>query len=132
MRKIVTHQYRLLNAQLLPLLAAREILLVRAEELTAKQRRWVTKTFSREIFPVLTPIAVDPAHPFPTVANKGLHFIVELCLTQGGVASRVVIVKVSRGLPRLIEMHAGEAAHQRAYILLSTLIECEMGRLFPG
>jgi len=131
-RNIVERQYRLLDSPLLPLLAQRGIPLLRAAALNARQRRWVKATFAREIEPVLTPIAIDPAHPFPSVANKGLHFIVELRAERGSTARGVAIVKVPRSLPRLLEMTCNKAMPQRAYILLSTLIECEMSRLFAG
>ena len=135
-RLLVARQYRLLEQQILPRLRDAGIDLVAGRELTPAQRRWVKATFAREIAPVLTPIGLDPAHPFPAVANKGLHFIVELRTRRGAGKTSVAIVKVPRTLPRLFEIgspgdRAGKSG-RRSFILLSTLIETELASLFPG
>lgn len=131
-RVLVERKYRLLNAQILPTLREAGIDLVSGAELTPVQRRWVKATFLREIAPVLTPIGLDPAHPFPAVANKGLHFIVELRSKRGAGKTSIAIVKVPRSLPRLFEIRDKAAATHRSFILLSTLIETELASLFPG
>jgi len=131
-RLLVARQYRLLDQQILPTLRDAGIDLVGGPELTPAQRRWVKATFAREIAPVLTPIGLDPAHPFPAVANKGLHFIVELRTRRGAGKTSVAIVKVPRTLPRLFEIGSAGASGRRSFILLSTLIETELASLFPG
>ena len=135
-RLLVARQYRLLDQQILPTLRDAGIDLVGGRELTPAQRHWVKATFAREIAPVLTPIGLDPAHPFPAVANKGLHFIVELRTRRGAVKTSVAIVKVPRTLPRLFEIGGasdrGGKPGRRSFILLSTLIETELASLFPG
>lgn len=135
-RLLVARQYRLLDQQILPTLRDAGIDLVGGRELTPAQRRWVKATFAREIAPVLTPIGLDPAHPFPAVANKGLHFIVELRTRRGAGKTSVAIVKVPRTLPRLFEIGGasdrGGKPGRRSFILLSTLIETELASLFPG
>lgn len=131
-RVLVERKYRLLNAQILPTLREAGIDLVSGAELTPVQRRWVKATFLREIAPVLTPIGLDPAHPFPAVANKGLHFIVELRSKRGAGKTSIAIVKVPRSLPRLFEIRDKAATTHRSFILLSTLIETELASLFPG
>lgn len=131
-RALVERKYRLLNTQILPTLREAGIDLVSGAELTPAQRRWVRATFLREIAPVLTPIGLDPAHPFPAVANKGLHFIVELRSRRGTGKTSIAIVKVPRSLPRLFEIKDKVAAKHRSFILLSTLIETELASLFPG
>lgn len=135
-RILVDRKYTLLNTELLPALRNSGIDLVSGAELTPAQRRWAKTVFAREIAPVLTPIGLDPAHPFPAVANKGLHFIVELQSRRGTGKSSVAIVKVPRSLPRLFEMDRGAAlpggGQRRSFILLSTLIETELRSLFPG
>ena len=131
-RALVERKYRLLNTQILPTLRDAGIDLVSGAELTPAQRRWVKATFLREIAPVLTPIGLDPAHPFPAVANKGLHFIVELRSKRGVGKTSIAIVKVPRSLPRLFEIRDKVAAKHRSFILLSTLIETELASLFPG
>ena len=135
-RLLVARQYRLLDQQILPTLRDAGIDLVGGRELTPAQRHWVKATFAREIAPVLTPIGLDPAHPFPAVANKGLHFIVELRTRRGAGKTSVAIVKVPRTLPRLFEIGGasdrGGKPGRRSFILLSTLIETELASLFPG
>ena len=131
-RALVARKYELLNTQILPTLRKVGIHLVSGADLTPAQRRWVKATFAREIAPVLTPIGLDPAHPFPAVANKGLHFIAELKSKRGGGKSSIAIVKVPRSLPRLFEIQHNTGDGQHSFILLSTLIETELATLFPG
>ncbi len=131
-RALVERKYRLLNTQILPTLRESGIDLVSGVELTIAQRRWVKATFAREIAPVLTPIGLDPAHPFPAVANKGLHFIVALRSKRSADKTSIAIVKVPRSLPRLFEIKDKVPGKLRSFILLSTLIETELASLFPG
>ena len=131
-RALVVRKYQLLNTQILPSLRGAGIDLVSGADLTPEQRRWSHATFAREIAPVLTPIGLDPAHPFPAVANKGLHFIVELKSRRSVGKTSITIVKVPRSLPRLFEIKSKAPNGHRSFVLLSTLIETELGRLFPG
>ncbi len=131
-RALVARKYQLLNTQILPSLREAGVDLVRGADLTPEQRRWTQATFAREIAPVLTPIGLDPAHPFPSVANKGLHFIVELKSRRSVGKTSIAIVKVPRSLPRLFEITGKTSGGRRSFVLLSTLIETELGRLFPG
>ena len=131
-RALVARKYQLLNTKILPSLREAGIDLVSGSDLTPEQRRWTHATFAREIAPVLTPIGLDPAHPFPSVANKGLHFIVELKSKRSVGKTSIAIVKVPRSLPRLFEIKGKTANARRSFVLLSTLIETELGRLFPG
>ena len=75
---LVAAMYRTLNGQILPALTASGVRMLRSAERNAAQRAWVADYFQREIRPLLTPIGLDPAHPFPQVVNKSLNFIVEL------------------------------------------------------
>jgi polyphosphate kinase len=131
-RALVERKYRLLNTQILPTLRDAGIDLVSGTELTVAQRRWAKATFVREIAPVLTPIGLDPAHPFPSVANKGLHFIVELRSKRSVGKTSIAIVKVPRSLPRVFEIRDKIPGAHRSFILLTTLIETELASLFPG
>jgi polyphosphate kinase len=127
---LIEKQYRVLDEKVLPELESHGISLIRDAELTPAQRRWVAATFAREVAPVLTPIGLDSAHPFPTVANKGLHYIVELAVGRKNAARAVAIVKVPRSLPRVLELpRSGE---MRNFVLLSTVIQSQLPRLFPG
>ncbi len=131
-RALVARKYQLLNTQILPSLREAGIDLVSGADLTPEQRRWTHATFAREIAPVLTPIGLDPAHPFPSVANKGLHFIVELKSKRSVGKTSIAIVKVPRSLPRLFEIKGKTSNARRSFVLLSTVIETELVRLFPG
>lgn len=128
--RLIEKQYRVLDEKVLPELAAHNIVLVRDAQLTAAQRRWIAATFRREVKPVLTPIGLDSAHPFPTVANKGLHYIVELATGTKSVKRSVAIVKVPRTLPRVLELP--RAGVKRFFVLLSTVIQSHLKSLFPG
>ena len=77
-RALIDAQYALLNRDLLPALERAGVRLVRRTEFNAAERRWAAQFFQREVRPLLTPIGLDPAHPFPQVVNKSLNFIVEL------------------------------------------------------
>ena len=131
-RALVARKYQLLNTQILPSLCEAGVDLVQGADLTPEQRRWTEATFAREIAPVLTPIGLDPAHPFPTVANKGLHFIVELKSKRSVGKTSIAIVKVPRSLPRLFEIKRKTPHGKRSFVLLSTVIELQLARLFPG
>ncbi|HWA36529.1 MAG TPA: RNA degradosome polyphosphate kinase, partial [Burkholderiales bacterium] len=76
--ELVAEQYNLLNKVVLPALAGEGIVFPKREEWTPAQKQWIRDYFFRELLPVLTPIGLDPAHPFPRVFNKSLNFAVEL------------------------------------------------------
>ncbi|GAD24845.1 polyphosphate kinase [Acidovorax sp. MR-S7] len=128
--ELVARQYALYNDSLVPAFAARGIRIVSHGERTAAQRRWVREYFRREVRPLLIPVGLDPAHPFPQVANKSLNFIVRL---RGGDAfgreNEIAIVKVPRVLPRLMRLPAPAG---RQFVSLSSIIRTHLADLFPG
>lgn len=131
--RIVEEQYRVLNEVLLPLLEKENIRFVRRTEWTPQQEAWARQYFEKELSPVLSPLALDPAHPFPRILNKGLNFVVSLkgrdaFGRQGGIA----IVPAPRALPRLIHMPRECANGPHDYAFLSSLIHTHVGELFPG
>src|SRR5919201_111676 len=130
---LVAEQYKLLNEVVLPSLAREGIVFPRREEWTAPQRQWIRDYYFRELLPVLTPIGVDPAHPFPRVLNKSLNFAVEL---QGkdafGGSSRAAIVQAPRALPRLIRLPQSQAGAEYAFVFLSSILHAHVGELFTG
>ena len=75
---LVKEKYALLNDEILPKLAEEGIVFLRRSAWTVEQREWIKDYFFREVMPVLTPIGLDPSHPFPRVLNKSLNFAVEL------------------------------------------------------
>ncbi len=131
---LVAEQYLLLNQTVLPALAAQGIVFPKREEWSAAQRQWIRDYFFRELLPVLTPIGLDPVHPFPRVFNKSLNFAVELAGPDAfGRSSGAAIVQAPRALPRVIELPqplAGEAQH--AFVFLSSILHAHMGELFSG
>ena len=144
-RRLTEDQYRCYNDGVVPALAAAGLDLSTVEDLDEKGRAWAADYFAREVFPVLTPLAVDPAHPFPQLANKSLNLIVELRVADrpGQIDGmlrdeqhqefRMGVVQVPRILPRLIEVPAAFAPPaRRVYLFLSSLISAYIGNLFPG
>lgn len=132
-QRIVGQQYALYNDALVPAFAAQGIRIVSHGERSGAQRRWVQQYFRREVRPLLIPVGLDPAHPFPQVANKSLNFIVRLRGHDAfGRENEVAIVKVPRALPRLIRMPAAVAGGQVAFVSLSSVIRAHLHELFPG
>jgi polyphosphate kinase len=129
---LVARQYQTLNEQLLPAMAAVGIRLLRHADRDAAQRAWVTDYFRREVKPLLTPIGLDPAHPFPQVVNKSLTFIVELSGRDAfGRETSIAIVKAPRLLPRVIALPL-EVAPPNTFVLLSSIIHVHFNELFAG
>jgi polyphosphate kinase len=130
---LVAEQYRLLNEVLLPQLAAAGIRFPRRTDWTAAQRQWIRDYFFREVLPVLTPIGLDPAHPFPRVFNKSLNFAVEL---QGkdafGRTSGAAIVQAPRVLPRIIRLPQDISDGEYAFVFLSSVLHAHVEELFAG
>ena len=132
-RSLIAEQYRLLNQEIVPALSAAGIRLLRHVERTRAQRAWVTDYFRREVKPLLTPIGLDPAHPFPQVVNKSLNFVVELSGVDAfGRETSVAIVKAPRLLPRVIELPKEVAGDDNTFVLLSSVIHAHLHELFAG
>lgn len=129
---LVERQYALYNDELVPALQAHDIRIVSHGQRTAAQRRWVQEYFRHEVRPLLIPVGLDPAHPFPQVANKSLNFIVRL---KGGDAfgreNEIAIVKIPRVLPRLIRMPASVAPKGAHCVSLSSVVRAHLQDLFP-
>jgi polyphosphate kinase len=126
-RALVTQQFDLLNDVLLPQLAANGIRFLRRGTWNDAQRAWVHDYFKREVLPVLTPIGLDPAHPFPRVFNKSLNLIVELEGRDAfGRGSRVAIVQAPRILPRAI------AEGEYSFVYLTSVLHAHVAALFAG
>src|SRR5882672_10868206 len=132
-RAIVAEKYRLLNAVVLPALALEGVVFPRREEWSAGQRQWIRDYFFRELLPVLTPIGLDPAHPFPRVFNKSLNFAVELEGRDAfGRSSRAAIVQAPRALPRVIRLPSEIAGAEYSFVFLSSILHAHVGELFSG
>jgi polyphosphate kinase len=130
---IVQKLYALLNDQVLPSLRAEGIYLHHASEWDERQRAWAHELFVRDMMPLLTPIGLDPAHPFPRVLNKSLNFIVPLSGEDAfGRKATVAVVQAPRALPRVVRMPPEIAGLPHGFILLTSLIRAFAAELFPG
>ena len=131
---LVKQQYEILNAEVLPQLRARGVHLVRHTDRNEAQRAWVKQYFEREVRPLLTPIGLDPAHPFPQVINKSLNFIVSLSGKDAfGRGTAIAIVKAPRVLPRVIRLpdHLSKGGGA-LFCLLSSVIHSHVEDMFTG
>lgn len=129
----VTRQYHALNHVLLPALAEEGVHFLKREDWTADQADWVKRYFRDQIYPVLTPIALDPAHPFPRLINKSLNFIVSLDGKDAfGRSTGLAIVPAPRSLPRLIRMPDDISDGGDCFVFLSSMIHAHVSDLFPG
>ncbi|MGN1055458.1 MAG: polyphosphate kinase 1 [Comamonas sp.] len=130
---LVARQYTLYNSALVPALAQAGIRIVTHTQRTAAQRKWVQQHFRRAVKPLLVPVALDPAHPFPQVANKSLNLVVRLRGDDAfGRANAVAIVKLPRALPRLMALPARLCGKQRLFVSLSSMVRAHIGELFDG
>jgi polyphosphate kinase len=130
---IVETQYTLLNDDILPSLATEGIRFIRRAQWTLQQQAWVKDYFFREMMPVLTPIGLDPSHPFPRVFNKSLNFAVELSGRDAfGRDSQRAIVQAPRVLPRVIKLPQEVTDGENDFIFLSSILHAHVGELFSG
>ncbi|SEM01794.1 polyphosphate kinase 1 [Halomonas caseinilytica] len=130
----VERQYRILNEHLIPALEQQGLRFRRRGDWSEAQREWVRDYFESEIMPVISPIGLDPSHPFPRLVNKSLNFIVELegkdaFGREGGMA----ILPAPRSLPRVIAL-PGELCEEgfTEYVFLSSMIHAHAEEVFPG
>jgi polyphosphate kinase len=133
LHQLVDKQYDLYNEKLMPAFEAQGIKIVSHGERNGAQKRWVKQYFEREVRPLLIPVSLDPAHPFPQVANKSLNFIVRLGGKDAfGRENEIAIVKVPRVLPRLIRMPTKVSGSRALFVSLSSVIRAHLAELFVG
>ncbi|WP_220812476.1 polyphosphate kinase 1 [Pseudomonas paralcaligenes] len=129
----VERQYALLNDVLLPALAKHQINFIRRRHWTTKLKTWVRRYFRDEIAPIITPIGLDPTHPFPLLVNKSLNFIVELeGVDAFGRDSGLAIIPAPRLLPRIIRVPEEVGGAGDNYVFLSSMIHAHADDLFHG
>lgn len=130
-RRMVELQYRCWREELRPALAENRIRILELGELEAKDKEYLQEYYEAEVRPVLTPLAIDPAHPFPQLLNKSLNLMVELEMPSSGSEEKhLAVVQVPRVIPRLVKLPRNDS--RRDYLLLSELIGHYMADLFPG
>jgi len=131
--ELVERQYQYWNDTLRPALEANGVRILTRDTWNAKQKRWLKKYFDDEILPVLSPLGLDPAHPFPRILNKSLNIVVVL---QGkdafGRAGNMAIVRAPRSLPRIIHLPPQVSAGPNDFVLLSAVLSNFVDDLFPG
>ena len=131
--QLVAQQYELFNQSLVPLLAKEGVRFLRRGQWNSAQRDWIKDYFFRELMPVLTPIGLDPAHPFPRILNKSLNFAVQLSGKDAfGRKSGIALVQAPRVLPRLIKLPRDIAGCEHGFVFLSSVIHAHVGELFAG
>jgi len=132
-RAALSEQYRILNEDLLPNLAAEKIRFIPRHEWNKQLKEWTRNYFDREVQPVVSPLGLDPAHPFPRLVNKSLNFILSLDGKDAfGRESGLAIVPAPRSLPRLIKLPQSIAPKGDSFIFLSSIIHAYVDELFPG
>ena len=131
--KAISEQYRILNEDILPALAQEDIRYLKRDELTPEQSAWMKQYFTEQVSPVLTPISIDPAHPFPRLVNKSLNFIATLEGKDAfGRDINLAIVPAPRSLPRVIRLPDELTGGKEHHVMLSAVFHEHIGELFPG
>ena len=126
---LIAHQYAIFNDELMPALKQAGVDIVAGYERTATQKKWVAKYFEDNVKPLLLPIALDRAHPFPLVAGKALHFIVELAPDKPNGPSSINIIRVPRILPRVMQLPNNDGTQQH-FVTLTSIIAAHLRDLF--
>jgi polyphosphate kinase len=130
---LVERQYALFNDVVMPALAGAGVVVINHAERTPAQRAWVRAYFEQEVRPLLSPIGLDPSHPFPQVMNKALNFIVQLDGKDAfGRPSAIAILKIPRVVPRVIPLPDDLSGGRAAFVLLSSVIRAHLADVFPG
>ena len=129
--RLVDEQYELLNEVLMPELSSNGVVFVSPENWTGAQAAWLADYFGREVEPVLSPLALDPARPFPKILNKSLNFAIVVEGEDGfGRNSGLAVVQAPRSLPRIIKLP--DELGSRNFVFLGTIVEAFVSRLFAG
>jgi polyphosphate kinase len=133
---LVAQQYHLFEHVLMPDLAKAGVELVSGHLRTPEQKRWVAKYFNSDVRPLLLPVALDPSHPFPQVANKSLNFIVQLenknFEADNSQKHVIAIVRVPRVLPRIVKLPANLSGNHQCFVSLTSIIRAHLKDLFEG
>jgi polyphosphate kinase len=130
---LIAEQYALLNDVILPALEQEGIAFLRRSLWTPAQAEWIRNFFFSDVMPVLTPIGLDPSHPFPRVLNKSLNFAIELDGTDAfGRNSGAAIVQAPRALPRVIQLPRELTGMDYGFVFLSSILHQHVGELFAG
>ncbi len=128
---MVGQQFRCWREELVPALAKNSIHFIHPGDLDRTDREWVEKYYNAQVRPVLTPLGIDPSHPFPQLLNKSLNIVVQLEIERSGVIQRrLAVVQVPRVLPRLVQLPRDD--DRRDYVFMGQVIGHYLADLFPG
>jgi polyphosphate kinase len=131
--RLVREQYRILEDDLIPLLEAEDIRFLQPRDWTGRQRDWLHRHFRRELLPVLSPLGLDPVHPFPRILTKSLNSAVELRGRDAfGREASMALVRAPRSLPRVIRIPRSYTRGPHDFVLLGAVLEAFTADLFPG
>ena len=128
---LVKQQYAIFNDVLMPALKAEGIDIVAGVARSAQQKKRILGYFNNNVKPLLLPIALDRAHPFPLVASKALHFIVELASEKSAGQTSVNIIRIPRALPRLLKLPKNGTPAEE-FVMLTSIIAAHLPSLFMG
>lgn len=130
---LVDEQYHVFNDVLCPQLEDQGIFFRRRSEWTTEQAAWLRQFYEDQLQPILSPMGLDPAHPFPRILNKSLNFIVALEGKDAfGRNSGYAVVQAPRALPRIIRLPSEVAHGDHEFVFLSSVIHAFVSELFPG
>ncbi|WP_020481235.1 polyphosphate kinase 1 [Methylomonas sp. MK1] len=132
--ELVAEQYRVLNEVLIPCLETENIRFLRRDRWSSAQKAWLEKYFNEELLPILTPVGLDSAHPFPRILNKSLNFIISLTGKDAfGRNSGRAILQAPRALPRIVQLPVSETdSGPYDFVFLSSIIHAFVNELFNG
>lgn len=130
---LIDDQYRILNEHLIPDMEEAGIRFLRRAVWDETTSEWIKQYFNQDVLPVLSPIGLDPAHPFPRIVNKSLNFIVSLDGKDAfGRNSGIAIVQAPRSLPRLIQIPEAISGGPHDFVFLSSIMHAFVEEIFPG
>ncbi|MDW3095872.1 MAG: polyphosphate kinase 1 [Gammaproteobacteria bacterium] len=130
---LIEEQYRVFNEVILPALANEDVHFIAREKWSRSQRDWIQQYFTEQVEPVLSPMGIDPGHPFPRILNKSLNFIVEVGGSDAfGRSGHLAVVQAPRSLPRLIQLPSDDNDESVNFVFLSSVIHEFVHDLFEG
>ena len=132
-KRLVSDQYDCWNKQITPSLEKSKILFCSYDKLTRNEKRWVKQYFEEQVFPVLTPLAIDPAHPFPQLSNKEPYILASIEIPKKRITERMMaIVSIPRVLPCIIQVGITRRGKASVYISVGEIVQRFIKLLFPS
>lgn len=132
-KRLASDQYDCWEKQVVPGLEKERVLFCGYDDLTRNEKKWVAEYFEEQVLPVLTPLAIDPAHPFPKLTNKALYILASIDDPETRLIERLMaIIPIPRILPRIVKIEAPRRGNPEVYIFLSDIVQRYVKQLFPG